>query len=111
MTFRGTAPQSTRSAVSSAKLSSAIICRVPLIAACRAADSDMARLRTGEPATRGCSDRLAVADVQRRCGLRGINRKAALTHNTGTPTAHADNETDRACGRKAMMNVNIEKAA
>lgn len=111
MTFRGMVPQSTRSATSIPNWSSAIICRVPPIAACRAANSDMARLRTGEPATRGRSDRLAFTDMQRRCGLRGNYRKAALTHNTGTPTAHGGSEADRAGRRKTTLNENIERAA
>lgn len=46
MTFRGTAPQSTRSAASSANSSSRIIARVPLILACRSANSVMSAPRS-----------------------------------------------------------------
>lgn len=46
MTFAGTAPQSTSSATNSAKLSSAIICRVPPMAASFASMGRMARTPT-----------------------------------------------------------------
>jgi len=46
MTFAGTAPQSTSKATNSAKLSSAIICRVPPMAASFASMGRMARTPT-----------------------------------------------------------------
>lgn len=104
MTFRGTAPQSTRIAASSANSSSRIIARVPLILACRPANSVMSA-----PVS-GCGPRSVAYGVPCSCPKCAPSSGARQRKTLQDPASNFQSLQNPASGFQDWQNGSLQRS-